>query len=115
ECLRAHAGARAMKIAFLYAGHEPLHALREEVAANAAQHLAASLLPVAGGEAPEPAVGERLEGIAQVDIAPAVAFARECEHGVGAGVHVAFDAAREVDAEEGEGGIGDGVDEGADE
>ena len=67
------------------------------------------------GEPPEPAEAERGAEVAEVDPPPLVALAGEREHRVGADVHGAVDAAREVHTEERVGRIGHGIHERADE
>ena len=64
-----------------------------------------------------PHAGEAGEGgdVAQVDRALAVALAAEAEHGVGPDRDAAVDGAGEVDAEEGQVGVGHGIDERVDE
>jgi len=70
---------------------------------------------VAAEEIPEAGEAEDFGGLERMDVGFAVAFAGERKNGIWAGFDSAVDEAGEVDAEEGEGGVGHGVDEVTDE
>src|SRR5262249_46441570 len=74
-----------------------------------AEHLAQAGHPVSCGQAPESAVGRHGSEVAQRDVAVAVALALPREHGVRSRLDSAVNRAREVDAEEREGRIGNRV------
>ena len=65
--------------------------------------------PVRTRQRAEAARPERLGEVAERDVAPPVALARERKDGVGADVDAAADAVREVHAEERVAGVGHGV------
>ncbi len=96
-------------------GNEFLEGLGEEGFAEGAAAFVPDHRGVAAEEIPEAGEGEDFGGFAGVDVGFAVAFPRESKDGVRAGFDPAVDEAGEVDAEEGEGGVGHGVDEVADE
>ena len=93
-------------------GHQPGEGLDEGGLVVAPPHLAHAHSPVLRGHLQEAGVGQRLPEVSGVEVELAVALAAEREHGVGAALHAAADHAGEVDAQEGEVRIGDGVDQG---
>jgi hypothetical protein len=76
-----------------------------------AVHLGQAHSPVAPRESPERPRAQRLEGVARVDVAPPVALARERDDGVRARPDLAVGAAADVDAQEREARVGNGIDE----
>lgn len=92
-------------------GHQALEGVDEGGLVGAAPDFSETGLPVVSGEAEEAGPGEGVGGVADVDVAPAVALTLEGEDGVGSGLDGAVESAGEVDAEEGEGRVGDGIDE----
>ncbi len=109
--LGTHAGIGADQVAGLDFGDELLQGAGEGGFAQRSMDLGVSGFPEFAGERPEAGPGEGLREVAQVDVAPAVSFSGEGEHGVGPGFDAASDHAGEVYAEKGEGGIWHGVDE----
>ncbi len=113
--LGADSGAAAGDVGGLDFGDEALQRGAEELEAEGAADLVAGHGRVADEEAPETGKRERVPQVRDRDVRPAVAFAGEGEDRVGAGLDAAVDKAGEVDAEEREGGVGDGVNEMIDE
>jgi histidinol-phosphate aminotransferase len=109
--LRAHTGAATFDIGGLNGGDEPLQGAAEEFVAERAADLVAGHRGVADQETPEAGEGERVPQVGQRDLIPPVALAGEGQHGVRAGFDAPVDETGEVDAQEGEGRVGDGVDE----
>jgi hypothetical protein len=70
---------------------------------------------VAAEEIPEAGEAEDFGGLERMDVGFAITFTGEGEDGVWPSLDAAVDEAGEVDAEEGEGGVGHGVDEVTDE
>lgn len=92
-------------------GDEFLEGLAEALFAEGAGELCKGHLRVFAEEVPQAWEGESVEGIVEGDVGFGVSFAGEGEHGIGAGFDATVDEASEVDAEEGEGGVGDRVNE----
>ena len=95
-------------------GDEFLEGFGEEGFAEGAVAFVPRHRGIAAEEIPEAGEGEGFSGFAGVDVGFAVAFAGEGEDGIRAGFDAAVDEAGEVNAEEGECGVGHGVDEVAD-
>ena len=70
-----------------------------------------AFVPMAAGELPESAVGECFDRVAKTEIGFEITFAFESENGVRSSVDGAVDHLGEMNAEEGELGIRDGIDE----
>ena len=113
--LRADSGAAGREVLGADFGYEFLEGLGEEGFAEGAAAFVPDHRGVAAKKIPEAGEGEDFGGFAWMDVGFAVAFAGEGEDGVRAGFDAAVDEAGEVDAEEGEGGVGHGVNEVANE
>ena len=113
--LRADSGAAGREVLGADFGDEFLEGLGEEGFTEGASAFVPDHGGVAAEEIPEAGEGEDFGGFAGVDVGLAVAFAGEGEDGIRAGFNAAVDEAGEVDAEEGEGGVGHGVNEVANE
>lgn len=113
--LGADAGAAGREVLGADSGDEFLEGLGEEGFAEGAAAFVPDHGGVAAEEIPEAGEGEDFGGFAGVDVGFAVAFAGEGEDGIRTGFDAAVDEAGEVDAEEGEGWVGDGIDEVADQ
>ena len=80
-----------------------------------AGQLGAHRFAVAREHPPEPGEEQVLRDVAQVDGELPISLARQAEHGVRAHRHAAVDHAREMDAEEGEVGVRDRIDQAPDD
>ena len=112
--LRADTTAARSEVLGANFGDEFLEGLGEEGFAEGAAAFVQDHGGVAAEKIPEAGEGEDLGGFAGVDLGFAVAFAGEGEDGIRAGFDAAVDEAGEVNAKEGERGVGHGVDEVAD-
>lgn len=112
--LGANAGATAFDISGLDLRHEALKRGAEEFVAEGAADFIAGHRGVAAEKAPETRKGEGVPKVRDGDVVPTIAFAGEGQNGVGARLDAPMNETGEMDAEEGERRVGDGVDEMAD-
>ena len=113
--LGSDAGTAGHKVLGADFGDKFLEGLGEKGFAEGAAAFVQSHRGVAAEEIPEARKGENFCGFERMDVGFAVAFAGERKDGVWPGLDAAVDESGEVDSKEGEGGVGDGVDEVADE
>lgn len=113
--LGAYSGVGWGEVAGLDLGDEFLEGLGEGGFAEGAVDFGVSVFPIFAGKGPETGPCEGFGKVAWVYVAPCVAFAGEGEDSVWSGFDAAADHAGEVYAEEGKGGVGNGVDEVFDE
>ena len=106
EGLGSDSGSSSDELVGFEVGHEALEGVDEGGLVGAAPDFSEAGPPVVAGESEEAGPGEGLGGVAEGDVAPAVALALEGEDGVGSGLDGAVEASGEVDAEEGEGRVG---------
>src|SRR5256885_443971 len=113
--LRPYAGAAGADVLGTQRGHEALERFHERALGERAVDLVGAGLPVFLRHGAEAGEAERVEQLARFHAAPRVALARECEHGVGAGLDVAVARPREVHAEEREFRVRHRVDQAVDQ
>jgi len=115
EGLGADTGTAWGQVCWLNGRHKALELTAEVAFAEGAAQLAKTHFWIFHHKAPEAAVGEGVAQVAEVDVGFAVAFTGEGEDGIRASFNTSMNKTGEMDAEEGELGVGHGVNEVADE
>ena len=115
EGLRADPGRAGQHVVDLQLGQQLPRRGDEEPGRQVARRLRRTRAPVPAGQAAKPLRAQRVAHVVEGEVASAVALAGEREHGVRAEPDLAVGPHRRVDAEKRERGIGNGIDEPADE
>src|SRR5579859_838188 len=110
ESLRTHAGTARNQILLLYLRKQTLQGSNEDRLRERTPEFVETIPPMLPGHAPEARESKRRSQVAQADIGVTVALACKRKDGVGAGIHVARDAAREVHAKKRKARVGNRID-----